>query len=73
MRNIHRFLAGLLALCLLWTPALAAGQSPVLTWRQEGDGIVLTLKGLEDRLSALQAELTLEGECPDASFTPGTA
>ena len=72
MRNIHRFLAGLLALCLLWTPALAAGQDPVLTWRQEGGGIVLTLKGLEDKLSALQAELTLEGECPDASFTPAS-
>lgn len=76
MRQVHRFLAGsfalALALVLLSVPASAAGREPVLTWRQEGGGIVLTLEGLEEKISAVQLELTLEGACPDASFTPAS-
>lgn len=76
MRQVHRFLAGFfalaLALVLLSVPASAADRDPVLTWRREDGGVALTLEGLEDKLSAVQLELVLEGACPDASFTPAS-
>lgn len=76
MRQVHRFLAGFfalaLALVLLSVPASAADRDPVLAWRWEGGGIVLALEGLEEKISAVQLELTLEGTCPDASFTPAS-
>ena len=74
MRQVHRFLAGFfaLALALLSVPVSAADRDPVLTWRREGGGIVLALEGVEEKISAVQLELTLEGTCPDASFTPAS-
>lgn len=68
---MKRILSGLLALCLLWSlPVTAAARSrtPTLACRDDGDSILLTLENLEDKVYAIQAELTFRGEYPDASF-----
>jgi len=68
---MKRILSGLLALCLLWSlPVTAAARSrvPTLACRDDGDSILLTLEDLEDKVYAIQAELTFRGEYPDASF-----
>lgn len=69
---MKRFFASLSALCLLWTllPPAAARSGPALTWRESGDGVLLILEGVEEELYALQAELVLDGEYPNAAFTP---
>lgn len=69
---MKRFLCGLLALCLLGAlPAAAAsGGRLVLACQERGGEVLLTLEGLESQAYALQLELALEGECPDAAFTP---
>lgn len=66
---MKRFLCGLLALCLLGClPVSAAG--PTLRYQQTGEGVRLTLEGLEEEVYALQLELVLEGEVSKAKFTP---
>ena len=69
---MKRFLCGLLALCLLSCLPVSAAESQRLTLRyqQTGDGVRLTLEGLEEEIYALQLELVLEGELSRASFTP---
>lgn len=72
MKRVHGFLAGFLALCLLWTPALAAPQVS-LTYQESNGRVTLALEGVSDKLAALQVELTLEGNCPDAVFAPASS
>lgn len=69
---MKRILSGLLALCLLCAlPVTAAARDNLsLTCREQGGGVRLTLEGLERPVYALQLELVLEGECPDARFDP---
>lgn len=68
-RFMKRFLAGLLAACLV-LPVSAAGSGLTLRWRQTGGGIRLTLEGLENEVYALQLELTLEGAQSGVRFDP---
>lgn len=67
---MKRILSGLLTLCLFWAlPAAAAARDDLTLSCRERDGeIRLTLEGPDRQVYALQLELTLEGECPDAVF-----
>lgn len=67
---MRRFFCGFLALWLLWALPVSAASYDRLTLacREQGGDVRLTLEGLEDRVYALQLELVLEGECPDAGF-----
>lgn len=69
---MKRILSGLLALCLLCAlPVTAAARdSLTLSCREWGGEIRLTLEGLDSQVCALQLELVLEGDCPDARFEP---
>lgn len=69
---MKRILSGLLALCLLCAlPAPAAARdSLTLSCRERGGEVRLTLEGLDRQAYALQLELVLEGDCPDARFEP---
>ncbi len=68
---MKRMITGLLALCLLWTlPVTAAAKSsPVLTYQDDGESILLTLENLTDKVYALQAEFVLDSACPGAVFS----
>lgn len=82
---MKRLFCVLLALCLLCglpVPAAAGDRlSSVgllstndrlsLVFRERGGEVRLTLEGLESQAYALQVELALEGDCPDAAFTTG--
>lgn len=67
---MKRILSGLLTLCLFWAlPAAASAWDDLTLSCRERDGeIHLTLEGPDRQVYALQLELTLEGECPDAVF-----
>lgn len=67
---MKRIVSGLLALCLLCAlPVTAAARdSLTLSCREWGGEIRLTLEGLDSQVYALQLELVLEGDCPDARF-----
>ncbi len=67
---MKRILSGLLALCLLCALPVTAAQSrtPVLACRDDGSSILLTLENLENKVYAIQAELTFSGEFPKTSF-----
>ncbi len=69
---MKRIVSGLLALCLLCAlPVTAAARdSLTLTCQERGGDVRLTLEGLDRPVYALQLELVLEGECPDARFDP---
>lgn len=70
---MKRIVSGLLALCLLCAlPVTAAARdnSLTLTCQERGGDVHLTLEGLDRPVYALQLELVLEGECPDARFDP---
>lgn len=69
---MKRLLSGVLALCLFCAlPAAAAARdSLTLSCREWGGEIRLTLEGLDRQVYALQLELVLEGDCPDARFEP---
>lgn len=69
---MKRILSGLLALCLLCAlPVTAAARSnPALFCRERDGEVRLTLEGLDRQVYALQLELVLEGDCPDARFEP---
>lgn len=72
---MKRVLTALLALCLLLgVPAAAVSQDRLSLTYQDRDGEVrLTLEGLEGEAYALQVELSLEGNYPDARFTPASS
>lgn len=73
MRRIKALLAGLTALCLLCAlPVTAAAwdSAPRLVLQEEEQQLLLTLEGLDDQIFGIQLELVLEGDCPDAVFTP---
>ncbi len=69
-----RILTALLALTLLLVlipgTAAAADSAPVLACRDDGGNIRLTLENVSAPVYALQLDLTLDGACPDAVFTP---
>ena len=69
---MKRILSGLLALCLLCAlPVTAAARDSLsLSCREWGGEVRLTLEGLDRQVYALQLELVLEGDCPDARFEP---
>ena len=69
---MKRILSGLLALCLLCAlPVTAAARDSLsLSCREWGGAVRLTLEGLDRQVYALQLELVLEGDCPDARFEP---
>ncbi|WP_325200735.1 S-layer homology domain-containing protein [Oscillibacter sp.] len=69
---MKRIVSGLLALCLLCAlPVTAAARSnPTLFCRERGGEVRLTLESLDRQAYALQLELVLEGECPEARFEP---
>ena len=69
---MKRIVSGLLALCLLCAlPVTAAARdSLTLTCQERGVDVRLTREGLDRPVYALQLELVLEGECPDARFDP---
>lgn len=70
---MKRIVSGLLALCLLCAlPVTAAARgNPALFCRERDGEVRLTLEGLDRQVCALQLELALEGECPDARFASG--
>ena len=70
---MKRIVSGLLALCLLCAlPVTAAARgNPTLFCRERDGEVRLTLEGLDRQVCALQLELALEGECPDARFASG--
>lgn len=67
---MKRILSGLLALCLLCALPVTAGarNDPALFCRERDGEVRLTLEGLDSQAYALQLELVLEGDCPDARF-----
>lgn len=67
---MKRIFAFLTALCLFWALLVtaAAQSAPALTYYPEGNGVSITLEGLEEAVCALQLELALQGACPDVSF-----
>ena len=67
---MKRIVSGLLALCLLCAlPVTAAARNDLTLFCRERDGEVrLTLEGLDRQAYALQLELALEGDCPNARF-----
>ncbi len=67
---MKRLLSGLLALCLLCGLPVSAADRLTLSCRERGGEVRLTLEGLDRQVYALQLELALEGECPDARFEP---
>lgn len=69
---MKRIVSGLLALCLLCAlPVTAAARKDLTLFCRERDGEVrLALEGLDRQAYALQLELVLEGECPEARFEP---
>ena len=69
---MKRILSDLLALCLLCAlPVTAAARDSLsLSCREWGGEVRLTLEGLDRQVYALQLELVLEGDCPDARFEP---
>lgn len=69
---MKRILSGLLALCLLCALPVTAGarNDPALFCRERDGEVHLTLEGLDRQAYALQLELVLEGECPEARFDP---
>ena len=69
---MKRILSGLLALCLLCAlPVTAAARDSLsLSCREWGGEVRLTLECLDRPVYALQLELVLEGDCPDARFEP---
>ena len=69
---MKRIVSGLLALCLLCAlPVTAAARgNPTLFCRERDGEVRLTLEGLDRQVCALQLELVLEGDCPDARFEP---
>lgn len=71
MRIQKRFapllLLTLAAVWLLSLPSGAAGSVPAIRCVETGDAAVLTVEGLDSRVYAVQAELTLVGEYPQAS------
>lgn len=70
---MKRIVSGLLALCLLCAlsaTAAAARDELTLSFRERGGEVHLTLEGLDRQVYALQLELVLEGDCPDARFEP---
>lgn len=75
MKSRRRFAPVLLlALALLLAlPAGAAGSTPVVRCYAAGDAAVLTVEGIDSRVYAAQAELTLEGEYPQASVSVGNS
>ena len=70
---MKRIVSVLLALCLLCAlPVTAAARgNPALFCRERDGEVRLTLEGLDRQVCALQLELVLEGECPDARFASG--
>ncbi|MCI9122270.1 MAG: S-layer homology domain-containing protein [Oscillibacter sp.] len=71
---MKRVWTALAALCLLVLGLpVSAAQSPGVTYWTDGDNVRLALEGVEEKISGLQLELTLEGRCPDAVFTPAPA
>lgn len=68
---MKRIFCSLLALCLLCgLPVSAVSNDKLsLAFQERGGEIRLTLEGLESQAYALQLELALEGDCPDAAFT----
>lgn len=67
---MKRYLTGLLALCLLCgLPVSAASRDNLtLSCQERGGEVRLTLEGLDHQVYALQLELALAGDCPDAIF-----
>lgn len=67
---MKRYLTGLLALCLLCglPVSAASGDNLTLSCQERGGEVRLTLEGLDHQVYALQLELALEGDCPDAVF-----
>ncbi len=67
---MKRFVSTLLALCLLCglPVSAASGGALSLSCREKDGGVRLTLEGLDQQVYALQLELELEGECPNAQF-----
>ena len=70
---MKRIVSALLALCLLGLLPAAAASGPAITYRVSGNGAELTLEGVAEHVTALQAELVLEGSCPDAAFQAASA
>ena len=71
---MKRVWTALAALCLLVLGLpVSAAQSPGVTYWTDGDNVRLALEGVEEKISGLQLELTWEGRCPDAVFTPAPA
>ena len=71
---MKRYLTGLLALCLLCgLPVSAASRDNLtLSCQERGGEVRLTLEGLDHQVYALQLELALAGDCPDAIFEAGS-
>ncbi len=67
---MKRILCGLLALCLLWAPRARAAEERTLAYEETAAGVRLTLEGPKEEIYALQLELVLEGEYPEAVFRP---
>lgn len=69
-RSLKSLLLALALVSGMVLPARAAGLRLVWT-RQGNNGAVLTLRGLgEESIYGLQLELTVEGDRPNAAFTP---
>lgn len=68
MKRIFCVFLALCLLCGLPLPAAAADRLS-LSFQERGGEVRLILEGLESQAYALQLELALEGDCPDAAFT----
>lgn len=69
---MKRIVTFLLTLCLLGVLPAAASETPSLAYRTSGNETELTLKGVAENVTALQVTLELDGDCPNASFTPAS-